>query len=160
MNILYNILNRRANAAAHIKGSDKYPNINGTVSFYTFCNAVLVRAEISGLPKGNGACSNPVLGFHIHSGSDCTGTKEDPFADAGAHYNPDDCKHPYHAGDMPPLFSVNGNAVSVFLTNRFTVDEIIGKTVIIHANPDDFMTQPSGNSGEKAACGVIVKYRA
>ncbi len=38
---------------------------------------------------------------------------------------------------------------------KFTIDEIIGKTVIIHAKPDDFITQPSGNAGEKIACGVI-----
>lgn len=71
------------------------------------------------------------------------------------HYNPDNCQHLYHAGDMPPLFGVDGSAVLLFLTNRFSVEEIIGRTVIIHARPDDFMTQPSGNSGEKIACGVI-----
>lgn len=43
----------------------------------------------------------------------------------------------------------------MFMTDRFTVNEVIGKTVIIHLHPDDFATQPSGNSGEKIACGVI-----
>lgn len=42
------------------------------------------------------------------------------------------------------------------MTDRFTIDETIGKTVIIHAKPDDFVTQPSGNAGEKIACGVIL----
>ena len=50
---------------------------------------------------------------------------------------------------------VNGDAFSMFITNQFTVPEVIGKTVIIHAHPDDFHTQPSGNSGEKIACGII-----
>ena len=71
------------------------------------------------------------------------------------HYNPKDCPHPYHAGDMPPLFGNNGEAFMAFMTDRFTVEEIIGKTVIIHSNPDDFTTQPGGNSGEKIACGKI-----
>ncbi|MBP3600475.1 MAG: superoxide dismutase family protein [Clostridia bacterium] len=56
---------------------------------------------------------------------------------------------------MPPLFEVNGRAFSVFLTDRFSVPQILGKTVIIHALPDDFTTQPSGNAGEKIACGII-----
>ena len=88
---------------------------------------------------------------------ECSGSQEDPFANAGMHYNPDNCQHPYHAGAMPPLFGVDGAALLLFLTNRFSVQEIIGRTVIIHARPDDFMTQPSGNSGEKIACGVIRK---
>ena len=56
---------------------------------------------------------------------------------------------------MPPLFGCNGAAFSVFLTDRITVNEIIGKTVIIHSDPDDFTSQPSGNAGTKIACGVI-----
>ena len=76
-------------------------------------------------------------------------------SDAKAHYNPDNCEHPYHAGDMPPIFGNNGYAFSIFLTNRFCTDEIIGKTVIIHLQPDDFHSQPSGDSGAKIACGEI-----
>ena len=71
-----------------------------------------------------------------------TGTAADPFADAGMHLNPNNCPHPYHAGDMPPLFGVNGRALLIFATNRFRIPQIIGKTVIIHARPDDFVTQP------------------
>lgn len=116
---------------------------------------VIVRAEIINLPRGTGICNNPIFAFHIHSGNRCEGNAEDPFADAGSHYNPNNCPHPYHAGDLPPLFSANGRAISVFLTDRFTVREIIGKTVIIHSSLDDFTTQPSGNAGKKIACGVI-----
>lgn len=56
---------------------------------------------------------------------------------------------------MPPLFSVNGNAFLCFMTNRFKIKEVLGKSVIIHSKPDDFTTQPSGNAGEKIACGMI-----
>ena len=82
---------------------------------------------------------------------------DEAFADAMSHYNPMGCEHPYHAGDLPPLFGSNGSALLLFLTDRFSVKEVIGKTVIIHDRPDDFTTQPSGNSGTKIACGVIRK---
>lgn len=149
------ILKTAAEAEAIIKGSSKYPQIRGHVQFHQLQNSVMVIAQISGLPTPSGKCKNPVFGFHIHSGTSCTGNQSDPFANALTHYNPDTCPHPHHAGDMPPLFGNNGNAFLAFLTNRFTVKEIIGKTVIIHSNPDDFTTQPSGNSGEKIACGKI-----
>lgn len=63
------------------------------------------------------------------------------------------------AGDMSVLFGNNGYAFSVFLTNRFRLSDVIGKTVIIHKDPDDYITQPSGNAGEKIACGVIGIYK-
>lgn len=79
-----------------------------------------------------------------------------PFANALTHFNPYDRPHPYHSGDLPPLFSSGGYAVSVFLTDRFSVNEVLGRAVIVHSSPDDFTTQPSGNSGEKIACGIII----
>ena len=57
--------------------------------------------------------------------------------------------------DLPPLFGSRGYAFSVFLTDRFLLSEVIGKTVIIHENSDDFTSQPSGNAAEKLACGVV-----
>ena len=149
------VLSRRPEAMAVIRGSDEYPEISGVVRFYQMQEGVLVVTEVSGLPQSDDACMKPVFGYHIHSGEFCTGNSEDPFADAKAHYNPDNCEHPYHAGDMPPIFVNNGYAFSIFLTNRFCTDEIIGKTVIIHLHPDDFHSQPSGDSGAKIACGEI-----
>jgi len=46
-----------------------------------------------------------------------------------------------------------------FLSERFTAEEVIGRTVIIHSKPDNFTTQPSGDSGDKIACGIIEKYQ-
>ncbi len=152
---LYSVFLRRADAAAFISGSEKYPDIQGRALFYQSRYGVLIRTEVINLPKRTGSCDSPIFAFHIHSGGRCTGNAEDPFADAGTHYNPKDCAHPYHAGDLPPLFGADGRAFSVCLTDRFTVREIIGKTVIIHLSPDDFTTQPSGNAGEKIACGLI-----
>lgn len=153
---LYALLRTRPQAWAHIQGSALYPEIFGTVRFYWHPRGTLVVTEVRGLPDTQNACDSPVLGFHIHSGTSCTGNSEDVFANAGTHYNPRNCPHPYHAGDMPPLFAVKGYAFSAFLTDRFTVGEIIGKIVIIHDSPDDFSTQPSGNAGTKIACGQIV----
>lgn len=147
-------LRRKADAQACISGSGKYPALKGSVRFYQTCGGVLVRAEITGLPD-EAAHKSPILAFHIHEGTRCAGNEKDPFADAKGHYNPGNCPHPYHAGDLPPLFGVCGGALSVFLTGRFTVREILGKAVIIHAMPDDFTTQPSGNAGEKIACGIV-----
>lgn len=149
------LLRGRAQAAASIAGSGSYPDVSGTVRFYQTKEGVVVLAEISGLPRGSSPCQERIFGFHIHKGSDCGGNMDDPFADAMSHYDPDGCEHPYHAGDLPPLFGNGALALSLFLTNRFSVDEIIGRTVIIHDHPDDFTTQPSGNAGTKIACGVI-----
>ncbi|MBQ3114572.1 MAG: superoxide dismutase family protein [Clostridia bacterium] len=142
-------------AVAKIKGSNDYPYINGIAYFYKVQRGVLVALQLNGLPASDNICNKPIFAVHIHSGGSCTGNNSDPFADAMMHYNPHDCVHPYHAGDLPPVFGVDGIGFSIFLTNRFSLEEIIGKTVIIHSAPDDFTTQPSGNSGTKIACGVI-----
>ena len=143
-------------ALAIVRGSYAYPGIYGEVRFYQTVYGTLVAAEFTGLPMGNSPCTNPVFGFHIHSGSQCTGNFADPFADTLTHYNPYNCNHPYHAGDMPPIFSASGNGFLSFLTSRVSVSEIIGRTVVLHSMPDDFTSQPAGNSGAKIACGVIV----
>jgi Cu-Zn family superoxide dismutase len=109
---------------------------------------VLVTAKVTGLLRDG------FYAFHIHEGGSCG---ENDFRGSGMHYNPTGAAHPDHAGDLPPLLSHNGKARMSVLTGRFRVDEIIGTTVIIHANPDDFTTQPSGNPGEKLACGVICR---
>lgn len=152
---LFSLLLKPPQAAAVIQGSEEYPDIRGDVYFYQLWDNVFVMAEVTGLPVSEGDCQSPVFGFHIHEGESCSGNSEDAFADAMAHYNPHGCPHPYHSGDLPPLFGNDGYAFCAFITNRFTVSEIVGRTVIIHGKPDDFTTQPSGNAGKKIACGQI-----
>ena len=152
---LLSILRSRPQAAASIAGSKDHPDISGTVRLYQTNTGVIVLAQVSGLPRSDIPCQEHVFGFHIHEGTDCGGNMDDPLADAMSHYDPNGCGHPHHAGDLPPLFGNSGLALSLFLTNRFSIDEVIGRTVIIHDHPDDFTTQPSGNSGTKIACGVI-----
>lgn len=143
-------------ARARVQGGPEYPEISGELLFYEFKSSVLVVAEVKSLPEPGGACAHPVFALHIHEGKSCTGTPENPFADAKGHYNPEGCAHPFHAGDLPPLFSNRGTAWCAVLTDRFRVSEIIGRVVIVHLHPDDFTTQPSGNSGPMIACGSIV----
>jgi len=142
-------------AKAEVSGSNKYPNIKGKVYFKQTKDGVLVTAHIYELPTSNIKCQNGVFGFHIHEGEECTGNSTESFPYSKSHYNPKNCPHPYHTGDLPPLFENNGYAYMTVLTNRFTVEEVIGRVVILHDRPDDFITQPSGNSGEKIACGEI-----
>lgn len=151
------LLSNNPVARARINGSPDYSGVQGNVDFIQLDKGVLVIADINGLPTQGEKCSCRVFGFHIHDGDSCTGTQSEPFANTKGHFNPNNCPHPCHAGDMPPLFGNSGRAWLAFLTDRFAVSDIIGKTVVIHSSPDDFTTQPSGNSGVKIACGVIEK---
>ena len=72
-------------------------------------------------------------------------------------YNPTNAAHPNHAGDLPPVLGNEGYAWTAFYDKRFGIDEIIGRSVIIHSQADDFRSQPSGDSGSKIACGTIIK---
>lgn len=156
-------LSGKADAYARVFGSREYRAVRGMVAFYQMPDKVLVQVQFIGLPdqvqhtEDGKPCGGSILGFHIHTGGSCTGNETDPFADAGGHYdnNAQGCPHPYHAGDLPPLFVNNGTAFMVVATNRFTVEEILGRTVIVHAHPDDFHSQPAGDSGGRIACGMI-----
>ena len=139
----------KPDAVARIAGGEEAPQLSGCVQFYQENGCVLIEARISGLPKEN---ETGFFGFHIHQGRDCSGMG---FPGTEGHYNPSDQAHPKHAGDLPPLLSCQGNAYLSVKTDRFSVNEIIGRTVVIHSDPDDFHTQPAGNAGKKIACGVI-----
>ena len=155
LEILWKIFSETPAAVAHIRGSMEYPDMKGVAQFYQAPQGVLIVTEMMGLPSGNEECEKGIYALHIHEGASCTGNDKDPFANAMTHYNPNKCGHPYHAGDMPPLFENDGYALTVFLTNRFRVEDVIGKTVIVHDKRDDFTSQPAGDSGNKIACGTI-----
>lgn len=138
-------------AVCYMSGGERYPNLKATVKFYQLPQVVLVDVVATGLPGEN---AGGFFGFHIHEGGSCT---PEDFSDTLGHYNPKGTPHPEHAGDMPPLLSRKGDANMAFLTDRFSVADILGKTVVIHSKSDDFMTQPAGNAGQKIACGVITK---
>lgn len=122
----------------------------GQMTFTDIDGKIKIKADLGYLPK------DTILGFHIHETGEC----EAPYDSAGDHYNPEDVKHPEHSGDMPPLIvNKDGKAYLEFITDRFTLDEIEGKAVIIHSQRDDFKSQPAGDAGERIACGVIKKIK-
>jgi len=145
------ICNGQPMATAHISGGNQYPDIEGAVKFYSIpYEGVLIEVQIFNLPQKEENVP-AFFGFHIHEIGDCS----NGFANTGNHYNPKELPHPYHAGDLVPLLSANGYCWMCFYDNALTLPEILDKSIIIHSKPDDFTSQPSGNSGDKIACGVI-----
>ena len=136
-------------AVACIRGGPEAPCLSGRVEFYQKNGCVLVTITVSGLPQNS---ESGFFALHIHEGGSCSG---EGFADTGGHYNPAGAPHPRHAGDLPPLLLCHGGAYLAVLTDRFSVADVIGRTVVIHGGADDFHTQPAGNAGTKIACGVI-----
>lgn len=132
-------------AAAELAGEG---GLKGRIELIPQRGGTLVVAKVWGLPESEAG----FFALHIHEGNSCAGAGH-PLT--GDHYNPERAAHPRHAGDLPPLLSSGGRAFMAVLTGRFRVEDVIGRTVVIHSGPDDFRTQPSGGAGSKIACGVI-----
>lgn len=146
--------NEKPAAIAWIGGNAQNPQLSGLVQFFsTPYEGVLIEVELFGLPNIHEKGSSDFYGFHIHENGDCSL----PFAKTGGHYNPTMEQHPEHAGDMLPLMGNQGYAWMAFYDKRFKIEDILGKSVVVHDMPDDFKTQPSGDSGMKIGCGVIRK---
>lgn len=142
----------RPQAMAWVRGGESAPQVSGLVKFYeTPYGGTLVEAEVFGLPNVAVLGSTGFYGLHIHEKGDCSAN----FSRTGEHYNPKNNPHPYHAGDLLPLLSSQGYAWMALYDRSIQVQDVIGRSAVIHANPDDFTSQPSGNSGAKIACGVI-----
>lgn len=135
----------------------------GTVSFADTDQGVLVKVNLSGLPKGE-------HGFHIHENPDCRPMmkegKMEPALAAGGHFDPDHTgKHlgPHghgHRGDMPALNADEaGHVTTQFYLPNVTVEEIKNRSVIVHAGGDNYSDEPLplGGGGARIACGVIIK---
>jgi len=137
---------------AVVRGNSQHRALHGQICFYRMKDGTLVTAEVYGLPTNT---KSNIFALHIHEGSSCTGNTSDQFASTGGHYNPTRMPHPLHSGDLLPLFGNDGFAYNTFYTQRFKPEDVLGRTIVIHSDPDDFRTQPSGASGTKIACGVI-----
>jgi superoxide dismutase, Cu-Zn family len=130
---------------------------SGTLYFTQQGDRVLVSGEIRGLKP------NAEHGFHVHEKGDCSSPDA---TSAGGHYNPDKHAHgrsdqpEHHAGDLPSLRADAAGVAHVnFESTAFRVGmgehNVIGRSVVVHRDPDDFTSQPAGNSGPRLACGVI-----
>ena len=127
----------------------------GEVNFEQMGGKVRVTAQVIRLP------ANREFGFHIHEVGDCNSGDG---MSAKGHFNPYGKPHGQgaerHAGDMPNLKSdAKGKAKLTVDLDIITLASgpasIIGRGVIVHADPDDYRTQPTGNAGARIACGVI-----
>lgn len=134
-------------SSARIVGEEAAPGVRGEARFQQRPDGVLVTVEVSGLPA-----DAPFFALHIHEGGSCQGRG---FPGTGGHYDRQSRPHPRHQGDLPPLLNAGGKAYLSVLTDRFTLPEIIGRTLVIHGGTDDFRSQPAGDAGAKIACGMI-----
>lgn len=127
--------------------------VRGNALFKLEGDGVRVTAEVSGLTPGS-------HGFHIHEKGDCSAPDA---TSAGGHFNPLQTQHGKagegHAGDLPSLEAdAKGNAKLDVVLKSITLvgdNSIVGRGLIVHAAPDDFTTQPTGNAGARLACAVI-----
>jgi Cu-Zn family superoxide dismutase len=146
------------NAVAELKPTQGN-TVSGTTTFVQRGDKVLVEGRLKGLAPG-------LHGFHVHEKGDCSAPDG---SSAGGHFNPTAKAHgnpsssEHHGGDLGNLTAdAQGNAVFAievplrdFSLDKNVPNSIIGRGLIVHADPDDFKTQPTGNSGKRVACGVI-----
>ena len=136
-------------AMAIVKGSPEAPMLHGTVWFAETSMGVQVDAKIYDLPPNE----TGFYGFHLHEAGSCM---PPDFASAKGHYNPQGYPHPMHAGDFPMLLATDSmDAYLSFVTTRFSLSDVIGRSVVIHMQRDDYTSQPAGDSGARIGCGVI-----
>ena len=131
----------------------------GTVRFVTSGAKVMVSGEVRGLKPG------AEHGFHVHEKGDCSSGDG---MSAGGHFNPAGASHGrhgsgrHHVGDLPSLRAdASGVARFNFESRSIAVGsgpaDIVGKGLIVHRDPDDYTTQPTGNAGPRLACAVIAR---
>jgi Cu-Zn family superoxide dismutase len=128
----------------------------GTLTLTEMDGSVRVAGELTGIPNGE-------HGFHIHATGTCDATTQ--FESAGAHFEPGSKQHGSenpegpHAGDMANVVADdNGKAMVDVHNANVTLDALLdddGAAIVLHADPDDYKTDPDGNAGDRFACGVI-----
>lgn len=143
-------------ATATMAGTAKYKKVSGTVEFKEVDGGIEVTANLEGLAKGD-------HGFHIHEKGDCSAPDA---MSAGGHFNPSNHKHgapdaeEHHEGDLGNITAGKDGKGTVTITIKDVTladgdKSIVGKGFIVHAKKDDMKTQPTGNAGDRVACGTI-----
>jgi Cu-Zn family superoxide dismutase len=144
-----------AGQTADVTLQSQDPKVSGTVHFTSEAGGVHVVADVKGVKPGQ-------HGFHLHEKGDCS-TRD--YKSAGGHFNPDNSSHacdptnPRHAGDFGNItVGADGTGHLDITTPALSfagANSVAGKAVILHAGQDDCKTQPTGNSGDRLACGVV-----
>lgn len=132
--------------------------VSGVVTFSEMGDHVAARVQLSGLAP------NSEHGFHLHEKGDCSAPDG---MSTGGHFNPTAKPHgppqsEHHAGDMPALTAdANGRVDTTFMLHGVAIGsgpaDIVGRGLIVHAKRDDYTTQPTGDSGARIGCGVVMK---
>ena len=129
----------------------------GSAIFIREGDQITLQVSVEGAPPGELAC-------HIHETGDCSA--EDA-SSAGAHWNPTDAPHgrwgedAHHLGDIGNItVGDDGKGAIMLTTDKWSMgsteaNDVLGRSVILHAQADDFETQPTGAAGGRIACGVI-----
>ncbi|HCT85314.1 MAG TPA: superoxide dismutase family protein [Candidatus Margulisbacteria bacterium] len=141
------------NAAAFINPANK-SKVTGLLSFRQTDNGVRISGTITGLTPG-------VHGIHIHEYGTCNADA----SAAGGHFNPNKSQHgsptskSRHAGDLGNITANQKGVASVNIIGKHISlggnNNVIGRAIVIHERADDYITQPSGNSGKPIGCGTI-----
>ena len=132
--------------------------VSGRLQVMSMGSGVHIAGDVGGLAPGS------AHGFHIHEKGDCSAADA---SSAGGHFNPLGAPHgrmettPHHAGDMDNIVAdgdgvahVNMHVSGVTLGGGGPTD-IAGRALVVHSQPDDYRSQPSGDAGARVACGVI-----
>ena len=130
---------------------------SGRIEFVQQGDRVLITGTLSGLKPG------AEHGFHVHEKGDCSSGDG---LSAGGHFNPGGKPHghhgmgEHHTGDLPSLKADASGVAAIHFESRTirvgsSANDIVGKGLIVHRDPDDFKTQPTGNAGPRLACAVI-----
>ncbi len=139
----------------------KDSSVAGTITFSLVDGQLRASGDITGLKPDS------QHGFHIHEKGDCSAPDG---TSAGGHFNPGSSDHgsidatAHHGGDMPNISAdaqgnahIDGPVASNVNAGNGDAFDIIGRGLIVHADPDDYTTQPTGNAGARLACAVISK---